>query len=311
MPPELRAVRRNELPEVFALLRDAFPEANPRVFREQTLHDPSFRLRHGRVAIVGGRIAGYVRIFARTMLLDGAPTAAGGIGSVATHPEQRSAGLATDLLHDAITMMECEGMRVSFLFTGIPGFYERLGYRVVRQPEITADRRELAALPRTAARVRRIRATDTPALLRLHRASIAGATGAVVRTPAAWRAATRWLGESASVVALDGRGRALAYVRSRCGGHGHQVIDAASTPGAEDALRAALAAVARHRCACGGPIHAWLPAASPLAAVMRACASAEETDEVRFPMMVRSIGRGDATRAFDRAPLRFWNADRI
>ena len=34
--------------------------------------------------LVNGRIAGYVRIFARTMLVRGEPVAAGGIGSVAT-----------------------------------------------------------------------------------------------------------------------------------------------------------------------------------------------------------------------------------
>jgi len=116
----IRAVRRDELPAVYDLLEQAFPEATRSLFVEQTERDSTFRLRHGRVAIIDGEIAGYVRIFARTMLVRGVPAAAGGIGSVATRSDARDGGIATALMLDAIEQMRREGMVVSFLFTGIP-----------------------------------------------------------------------------------------------------------------------------------------------------------------------------------------------
>src|SRR5438045_9102858 len=120
MPPLLRAARRADLPAIYRLLAEAFPEA-PHLFIPQTEQDRTFRFRHARVAVVEARVVAYVRIFARRMLVRGEPMPAGGLGSAATAPEARSAGYATLLLEDAIREMERDGMARAFLFTGIPG----------------------------------------------------------------------------------------------------------------------------------------------------------------------------------------------
>src|SRR5439155_25069604 len=73
----VRAARRAELPEICELLALAFDEAAPGMFVAQTQCDSTFRLRHARVAVSVGRVVGYVRIFARTMLVRGTPVAAG------------------------------------------------------------------------------------------------------------------------------------------------------------------------------------------------------------------------------------------
>ncbi|MHB8376577.1 MAG: GNAT family N-acetyltransferase [Dehalococcoidia bacterium] len=311
----LRAARSADLPQVFDLIETAFPEAPRALFTAQTLRDSTFRLRHARVAVVDGAIAAYVRIFARRMLVRGAPVAAGGIGSVATRPDARGNGIATALLEDAITQMRREGVAVSYLFTGIPAFYERLGYRIVRQPEFVVSRAAIVAARAPwydrAPSIHLKR--DLPALLRIYRHATRGATGAVVRTPRTWLDATAWLAETgASKVAIDRRAGSVAYIRSRCRAFGHQILEAECLPGHEAAIRQLLEVIAFAPCDCGDAIVASAPAHHPLAAALRAYATTAETTDVRYPMMVCALGGGAGIdAAFDEEPLSFWTSDRI
>jgi len=216
MQPVIRAARRSELAEVYELLEHAFPEAGRSLFVAQTEHDATFRQRHGRVAMLDGRVAGYVRIFARTTLVQGAPVAAGGVGSVATAPHARARGIATALLRDALRQMRRDGMRLSFLFTGIMPFYQRLGFRAVTQPYFEAVPRDAARTAAPGYDVHPIATGDLRVLLSIHRRAIAGTTGAVVRTTAAWRDASHWLAEDPSGCLVASRaGRVCAYIRSR------------------------------------------------------------------------------------------------
>jgi predicted N-acetyltransferase YhbS len=309
-----RAARKSDFAAIADILERCFDSVAPGFFRAQTEHDSTFRLRHARVAVLGGRPIGYVRIFARTMLVRGRALPAGGIGSVATHPGAQHRGVATALLRDAIAQMRGEGMALSFLFTGIPGFYERLGYRVVRQPQITLPRPSIAAAAAPAARTVRVRTMvldrDLAALLRLHEAATADATGAVLRTARTWLDATQWLGERPGPVAHDAGGRIAAYMRSRCRDYGHEVLEAECAAGAESSLLPLLAAAVAD-CDCAG-IVAWLATTHSLAAQLRALKGASETTEVLHPMMVRALTDDAALDdAFDAEPLRFWNCDRI
>lgn len=291
MNTTIRAVRRAELPEVCELLALAFDEAAPQIFVAQTERDSTFRFRHGRVAIVDGRIAGYVRIFARTMLVRGVPVAAGGIGSVATHPDARHAGIATALLRDALDQMRNEGMAVSFLFTGIAGFYERLGYRLVREPSFEADARDAASSPHAVLYgVRAMTERDVSRLLAIYRRAIAGGTGAITRTRRTWRDAAHWLAEDADgCFVADGNGVPVAYMRSRCRTYGHQILEAECAPHHDGAVAALLAATGRRAVAHRERLVALAPGEHPLATAMRALASATEATDVRFPMMARIV----------------------
>ena len=314
MTTRIRAVRRDEVPAVFDLLAQAFPEATRALFVAQTEHDSTFRLRHGRVAVVDGEIAGYVRIFARTMLVRGVPVAAGGIGSVATRSDARGGGIATALMRDAVQQMRREGMVVSFLFTGIPSFYERVGYRVVRQPYFEADAHEAAVTPNDGLYdLRAVCPTDDRAIVRIRQSAVAGTTGVVVQTLRTLRDARNWLEED------DGGGfvaeraaRPVAYLRSRCRGYGHQILETECLPHHDGAIAALLAAAGRRAVADGERIVVSAPDDHPLATLLRTLPSTLETKNFRYPMMVRSL-RDDVTldAAFDAEPLHFWTTDRI
>lgn len=310
MSIELRAARRRELRHVYDLLARAFPDAPRKTFVAQTEHDSTYRRRHARVAVEDGRVLAYVRIFARTMLVRGEPVAAGGIGWVATHPDARGRGLATALMRDAIDVMRREDMRLSFLFTGIPAFYERLGYRIVPQHQLQADAAEAASvIPSSRHRLRRMFRRDVPALLEIYRTATAGTTGAVVRTERTWRDAQRWIAEDREgcFIALERR-CPIAYVRSRCRPWGHEIIEMEFHPGHEDAATTLLRAVGWRASHHDEPLVALVSPPHPLAEALQSLQSTRETAPSN-PIMVLPLdgGIGDAFEA----PPRFWNTGRI
>jgi predicted acetyltransferase len=249
------------------------------------------RLRHVRVAELEGRIAAHVRIFDRRMRIRGAVVRAGGIGSVASMPEARGLGLPSALLRDAIEQMGREDSAVSFLFTGIPAFYERLGWRIAREPQLDVTAHVVAELRVDERyRVRRIEPSDVPRLLAVHRAATATCTGAVTRTLASWRDAQRWLGEDRAgcLVALDRR-LPVAYIRSRSRPYGYTILEAEHAPGHEQAVPALVARVARRAVALRQELTAYAPRDSTLAAVLRSLPSTRETEDVAFPTMMRIV----------------------
>lgn len=312
MDLRLRAARTVDFPEIIGLLQLCFDEAAPGFFAAQTEHDSTFRLRHARVAQIDGRVAGYVRIFARRMRAANDIIAAGGIGSVATHPDAQHRGVATALLEDAIAQMQRERMAVSFLFTGIPGFYERVGYRIVSQPEITVARRQLGTLPSAGYTIRPLdREPDLPAALAIYRRATAHATGAVVRTTRTWMDALHWLEGHACRVAVDTEGRIAGYIRARCRPFGHQILEAECRAGDALALPALLRDMSTEPCACEAVV-ASVSSAHPLATLLRRLPGAHETTDVQHPMMVRVLS--DDRRiaaAFGDDEMYFWNSDRI
>jgi len=316
MKPDTRAMRRLEAQQAYGLLELVFGEKDaPLVrFSAQTEQDSTFRLRHGRVAVDKGRVVGYVRIFSRTMLVRGVPVKVGGIGSVATHPDARHDGIATALLLDAIAQMRREAMQASFLFTGIPGFYERLGWRVVREPQFMADSSEAAALP--DAGLWSVRATadgDVRRTLAIYRRAIAGSTGAIVRTIRTWRDAQSWLDEDPDgCFVAERNGTVVAYMRSRSRTYGRQVLEAECQPGHEGAIAALLSAVGRRASELGErSIVTLAPDPHPLAVAMRSLRSTAETMEVEHPMMVLGLGERWVEEALLSKPIRWWNSDRI
>ena len=316
MDLRIRAMRRAEAQPVYDLLELVFGEKDaPLVrFAAQTQRDSTFRLRHGRVAVDGTRVVGYVRIFARTMLVCEAPVRVGGIGSVATHPDARHDGIATALLRDAIAQMRRDGMQASFLFTGIPGFYERLGWRIVREPQFTVDASGAAAL--RDAGLWSVRATadgDVRRMLAIYRRAIAGATGAILRAARTWRDAQAWLDEDADgCFVAERNGAVVAYLRSRSRTYGRQVLEAECQPGHEGAIAALLAAVGRRASEQGErSIVALAPDAHPLATMLRSLPATHETMDVEHPMMVLGLGERWVEEALLSEPIRWWNSDRI
>lgn len=63
----------------------------------------------------------------------------GCIANVATLPDYRKRGLAGKLIEHAIARMEAVGCGWSYLFTGVPEFYARYGWREYQRPALEFD----------------------------------------------------------------------------------------------------------------------------------------------------------------------------
>lgn len=288
----IRGARRADLPGIYRLLDVAFDDAPLRLFIDQTEGDSTLRWRHVRIAVDGdGRVLAHTRIFARKMLVRGVPVAAGGIGSVASLPEVRGDGLASAVVEDAVAQMRREGMGIGYLFTGIPAFYERSGWRTVKQPQIDVDASEAAAIETGGTyRVHHMRDSDLLSIVAIYGRATAGTTGAIARTPRIWQDAQTWLGEDAPgcLVAEHG-GRAVAYLRARAREYGYQILEAEHRPDEAEAIAALLAAAGRRAVGRKQNLTALVPGDSTLARRLRALPSARETTDVTHPMMMRIV----------------------
>ena len=115
-----RAASEDELEACVALQHLVFrpdePEALLR-YRSYVRDDPAFRIGQTRVAEMGGRIVGHLRVWDRKLAVRGTVLTAGGIGSLLTHPEYRGRGIASGLLENTEQYFEEAGYDIGLLFS--------------------------------------------------------------------------------------------------------------------------------------------------------------------------------------------------
>lgn len=80
------------------------------------------------LAEAGGRVVSHASVVPRSLELDGGALRAGYVEAVATLPEYRRRGMATRLVEAANAHIAAE-FELGALSTGVPAFYERLGWR--------------------------------------------------------------------------------------------------------------------------------------------------------------------------------------
>jgi predicted N-acetyltransferase YhbS len=261
----VRSARAGELAGVLELIVSAFGERSRERMRTQLFEDSGHRLDQSRLLEVGGVPASYVRVSARPLHYGTAIIPAAGIGAVSTAPVFRGRGYATMVLRDCIDYMRGAGYPLSLLFTGIQGFYARLGWAPF--PEyawhvpVPAERDSRAGTPAGAPEAGPWRGSaarlfneekDLTGVEQVYAAYSACRTGAVARDPAYWRdGQTRCLGILPRFVVERG-GTIVAYVSMRGGdpragtpdGPPHcEVHEAGCLPGEEAAFRPLAGAV--------------------------------------------------------------------
>ncbi len=109
----------------------------------------------------------------------GEPVPVGCIANVSTQPEFRGRQYSSAILKAVIAELEVRGAAWSYLFTGIPDFYARLGWRQMKREVVSGDVRSFASgLP-----------TQSPvtALPELYASCQAKTPFSLVRTPEEWR----------------------------------------------------------------------------------------------------------------------------
>lgn len=150
--------RPNELPALRALLNEVFIAergASGDLFEYAPLLYAEANVEQLRVVRRGREIVGHAGILERPIRWRGQTLRAGLIGGVCARQELRGLGIGTLVMEDAAARMGALGLDFGVLWTGSPGFYERLGWRhaggisIVRITEVVDDgdvRHEIMAL---------------------------------------------------------------------------------------------------------------------------------------------------------------------
>ncbi len=191
---EIISVKEEDFPPVLDVLETAFPELSRTFFHSITVGDPAYRPAWNLAIREGKRLLAFLHIYDRSALIDGNIVRFGGIGSVGTRPECRGHGYASALLNRATEIMFQNGMIGSFLYTTIHPFYERVGWKRIRQSEMEIAAARLSS--QTSYRpdwARGIRDNDYPQLHSLYAQMQIRLRGGVLRTEEYWKKRNAWL----------------------------------------------------------------------------------------------------------------------
>ena len=213
MEVTFRAIRPDELESCLDVWDAAFEETPRDYFRKYFTGDPWFRPEYTRCAFEGERMVSAVQIVRREVRVGQVTLTLGGIANVGTVPAYRSKGYSTRLLRDAIAVMENEGFDFSMLFTGIYGFYARLGWEILPVQVMSAEIRAELPSPKQTCRIRPLADADLDALCTCYEQCNAGRSLTVVRSPAYLRGWTGWDERTpGDVFVAEAAGKPVGYI---------------------------------------------------------------------------------------------------
>jgi predicted acetyltransferase len=131
MKIEIRYPKKDEMPELFALLKTCFP-TDKKIFEVMEKEDLSFGY-EPKILSVDGKIVSNVSLVKRDIYIGSKLLKGGGIAGVATHPDYRRKGYAKMLLKERFRDISLKGLDFSPLFTDKPFIYEKLGWKIFPQ----------------------------------------------------------------------------------------------------------------------------------------------------------------------------------
>ena len=239
---EIRGMQSNELKAVHSMLDRVFPSTPKSFFDQQVQHDPVLRPEDTRILLEDGTIRSCVRVYLRTIYCEGEKLKMGGIGDVGTDPKAQGKGYATRLMNDAVEYTKRRGAVLSFLFTRIHPFYERLGYFALPTLEIHV---QPPSPPKTTPHRRTDIDRDLRSLKRMYENYNDHRVGPVVRDERYWRKQLKfprldpdlfWTGEENKEIVCYARGGITEDIL--------KILEFGYMPGKEGLLRHLIAAMA-------------------------------------------------------------------
>lgn len=203
MSVEIRQiVGRAELEQCYDVWDHSFDVGRP-FFQMRLDHDRSYGPETTWGAWVDGELAAAIQIFPYRAHYGKAVLRIAGIGNVATQPKFRHRGLAQMILRQQIAWMRDMGFDLSLLFTGIPSFYQQLGWALFPSaPVYTIDPQSLKVGHEGHYQIRKTRPDgDTlPELMAVYHAMANGIPLARVRDRTYWEDWMTWSVEQDPVV---------------------------------------------------------------------------------------------------------------
>lgn len=132
---ELMKTGAGDLPQLAKLLNDVFRTGNG-IFDQEVVSDfPLFfapeNLHNSRIIVEDNRILSHAGIWPCEIILGDTHLKLGMIVLVATHPDARLQGHAARLMRELQKILHEEDYDLGILWTGVPDFYQQLGWQVV------------------------------------------------------------------------------------------------------------------------------------------------------------------------------------
>ncbi|GIV05319.1 MAG: hypothetical protein KatS3mg016_0894 [Fimbriimonadales bacterium] len=188
MTPVFRDLRPEEQAACLDLWAQVFSPSHD--YFERYFHDPNWKPAYTRVCALEGKLVAAVQVVRRPVrTANGQMLWMAGIANVATLPEHRGRGYASQLLQDLHRVIDSEDFAFGLLFTGIHDFYGRLGWERLPLPLYEATPTPVDV---SGWRFRTAEADDLPAIQRWYNAFYADHPLTVQRDDAYWRVWTRW-----------------------------------------------------------------------------------------------------------------------
>jgi len=131
MKVEIRYPKKNEMPELFALLKICFP-TDRKIFELMEKEGSLFGY-EPKVLFVDGKMVSNVSLVRKDIYIGSKLLKGGGIASVATYPDYRRKGYAKTLLKERLHDISLKKLDFSPLFTDKPFIYEKLGWEIFPQ----------------------------------------------------------------------------------------------------------------------------------------------------------------------------------
>ncbi len=205
-----RPADRDDIDQILDLLTEyELPRA---YFEPLYLDDPTYRPKQSWVVEQNDQLLAHLRVFDRTLLIQGVATGVAGIGNVITARASRGKGYAGRLLTTLLEVLPSQGYVYSLLGTAVPGLYARYGWVPVEQHVVRAT---LAEVPTWRGRLAPFQPDDLAEVMRLYATSNARRTGPTVRSADYWRGQLAWLRQDRDdfLVARTLDGELAGYVR--------------------------------------------------------------------------------------------------
>ncbi|MBN2329004.1 MAG: GNAT family N-acetyltransferase [Candidatus Omnitrophica bacterium] len=205
----ITSVSRDDFTLALDVLETAFPDLSRTFFHSIIMRDPDYEPAYGLAIQQGDLYLSFLQVFKRSLLLREQPMMFGGVGGVGTRPECRSRGYAAALLKRAAGLMGRDGMAGSFLFTTIHPFYERLGWRIIRQTEQDQAIEPLTQNHFSLDWIRPIREEDYQCMDAIYKHMQRRMGGGIIRSIQYWKSRASWLTHF-PVIVIDGN-RIVGY----------------------------------------------------------------------------------------------------
>lgn len=232
---QIRTLKETEIEKWIDFVWGIFPYESRAYFENQWYNDPYRNINGILVAVdESDSILSTLRIFYRELNVSGDKVRSGGIGSVGTLEAYRGKGLAKALFKEAITVMENEDIKISFLLSGFHNekLYNNLGYFKSSLKFKTCAVSQDVSYP-VDYTIRNIDMDqELTYLIKMHEHFTMRFNGTVVRTECYWK---QWFSSISgeTKVAVTPLGEVIAYIHVADGDHLIEVNEFGTMPGYE------------------------------------------------------------------------------